>query len=302
MGTCTNCCSTYISREGEEFIKTIFESFSKHNLFIFNTMIQYLEPLCKENKVYIMDFLYVMNNFYSNNPEIRELQKYLLEKYFLETRLKEMYFYEYLIIILPLMNMKVSEKKSLFKLLLGYLNSHKTSFLPGTNKEVIFFIYDFVCVFITNTIIHFLEHKLKIKENDAYLIKLFSNPNQISNKKKDREETESRKILEDLINSRNYVFNENNVCLEVDKLFINDYSGEENRTISDEETKITRNNIINNSETYEMSDEYKSYISKMKKIETDNKNTNKKVIYCMLNFNEIRDYFISQYNDINSNY
>lgn len=162
MGAITSCCALR-DNKGEEELRNIMFSMGIANI----TEIDFINDLkerAKEDLILVTDFMDYMNNHWSTNTNLRQLQIGLFNKYFSATLSREICIYELSLLLLPFFKLSYDEKKKTFQEAIKSLT--KPKYMYKSVKEMINLFFNFHTIFITKIIYFDFKAENKIKESN----------------------------------------------------------------------------------------------------------------------------------------
>jgi len=154
----------------EDLIRKIVLSFN-FKKFSYWEMFKELRKYSIEDFLQVRDFMKILEQFLSIDPEMRLFQVQLFKGYFRVNKCKEVNIYEAILILLPHLN-NSDNKKRAFKDVVFYLSQKKYS---RTKREIVYFFYYFNAIFFTKMTAFVIsaDSKLKTKyENILFEMKI----------------------------------------------------------------------------------------------------------------------------------
>lgn len=154
MGINSFCCKL-TENKGEDELRNIILSIGVNSI----SEIQFrreLKELSKDDYIQINDFLIYMQKYWSKNKQIKDIQISIFNKYFTATMTKDVSIYELILLLLPVFNIKLEEKKKTFIDIINKLSYPKRLF--KNVKEIINLYYNFHTIFVTKVIYYELKN------------------------------------------------------------------------------------------------------------------------------------------------
>lgn len=162
MGNLIPCCEL-TDNKGEEALRTIIYSFGLTNITEINFR-RDLKEKSRDDIIQTADFLEYMDSYWSQKEPTKQIQISLFNKYFSATLSREINIYELSLLLLPLFNLSIEEKRKTFQETIKSLTYPKYMF--KNIKEMVNLYYNFHTIFITKIIYYELKNENKKKESN----------------------------------------------------------------------------------------------------------------------------------------